>query len=90
MTPIAKSEAFFFISSVAVIVLSLLTAAIFLYVLRILRDVRAIVERTKAEVERVSDDFARMRAEWRNAGTSRGLWWLVQQFFRRRRKVEKS
>lgn len=63
METIAKSDIFFFITSLAVIITTLLILVIGLYVIRILRDVREIVEHLKSIGGKVEEEFEEIYAD---------------------------
>ncbi len=83
MTPIAKSEAFFFISSVAVVMLSLLTAAVLVLCIKALRDIRGLVRRIETEAEFLFRDMRKKLDDLKNPGLiSRIVAQLVSHFFK--------
>lgn len=63
METIAKSDIFFFITSIAVIITTLIILVIGLYIIRILRDVRAIVQHLKEIGGKMEDEFEEMYAD---------------------------
>jgi len=61
MSEVLQANIFFFITSVAVIVFSLLVCVALYYVIKILRTVRNIVERIDSSSEAVAEDISQLR-----------------------------
>lgn len=68
MESIMKSEIFFFISSIAAVVLTILIGVIAAYLIRILRNVDDISEKAKDEVGLIKEDVADLRQNIREDG----------------------
>lgn len=68
MQDIMKADIFFFVTTIAVVVLSLLVIAVLVYVILILRDVKNISTRVKEEGRLLSDDLAQLRVNVRTEG----------------------
>jgi hypothetical protein len=83
METIVKADIFFFITSLAVIIITSVTLVIGLYVIRILRDVRAIVEHLKVIGGKVEDEFEDMYADLMSR-------WPLRLLFKPKRKSHKS
>ena len=79
MESLIKSDVFFFITAVAVIVGSLLLAVIMIYLVRILNDVKHISGRVKKEADSVMDDVESLRE---------GFLGQLRNLFGGRRKVD--
>ena len=56
-----KSEIFFFVSTIAVFILTVFSAIALYYVLRILNDVRDISRKIKGEAFKITDDIEGFR-----------------------------
>ena len=63
MEEILKADIFFFITSVAVVVVGLLATIALLLLIKILRDVREIADIAKSEVHGLQQDFANVRKD---------------------------
>ena len=68
MNDILHANIFFFITSVAVVVLALMWVVILFYVIAILREVRAIVERICKVSGDIEEDLQALRASVRHGG----------------------
>lgn len=68
METIAKADIFFFITSVAVILLALLGAAALVYAIRILRSIRKIADLAQHEAQNLSQDIQDLRDEVKKEG----------------------
>jgi predicted PurR-regulated permease PerM len=68
MTEIVHADIFFFITSVAVVVVTLGFVAVLYYVIPIVRDVREIVGKVRKAGESVEKDFETLRANVREEG----------------------
>jgi predicted PurR-regulated permease PerM len=60
-TTLIKADVFFFVTTIAVVLATVLGCVVLAYVIMILRDIRAIVARAKAEATAVIDDIADLR-----------------------------
>jgi len=61
MDQLVKADVFFFITSIAVIVSSIVLIVAFVYVIQILRDVRYITKRVRAETDEILEDVHQAR-----------------------------
>lgn len=68
MDALAKSDIFFFITSVATVVVSALIVVALVYFIRVLRDVKEISARAKDEAGRLAEDITAFRSEVRVQG----------------------
>ncbi len=69
MTSLLKSDIFFFITAIAVIIISVGVAIALVYLVRILRDVKTLSEKAKDEGERIIDDIHMFRQDVKSKGT---------------------
>jgi hypothetical protein len=60
-TELAKSDAFFFITAIGVIILTVLLAVVVLYVIRILRNIERISKMAKLEALEMKQDLESLR-----------------------------
>ncbi len=65
MTEIAKSDLFFFITSIAVVVVSLVLIIVLIYSFLVIRKVRLLVDKVKEESEEVIDDIHEFRMKFK-------------------------
>lgn len=67
-----KSDVFFFITSIAVIILSVAVAAALVYAIRILRNVDHISKTVRDESDLIIKDVSKLREEAENNGVKVG------------------
>lgn len=68
MDQIAKSEIFFVVTTVAVIVITILMAIAGFYVIKILKNVKSITTRAKTETDLIAGDITELRTNLRQEG----------------------
>jgi len=68
MSEVLQANIFFFITSVAVVVLTILLVAVLVYVLMIVRNVKDITDRLKEGSELIASDLAAFRERLYGAG----------------------
>lgn len=68
METIMKSEIFFFITSIAVVILTILIGIVAAYLIRILRNVDDISAKAKEEAALIKEDVADLRQNIRDEG----------------------
>jgi predicted Holliday junction resolvase-like endonuclease len=61
MTDFLKQDIFFFITSIAVIILTLLLAILIFYIIKISKNIKYISERAKTEADLISEDISNLR-----------------------------
>ena len=90
MDSIIKSEIFFFITSIAVIVLSIGAAAVLVYAIRVLRDVDHVAKLVRDESDLIAKDVSQLResAEKEGVKISR-LARLFRKYFNKYIKINK-
>jgi len=90
MDSIVKSEIFFFITSIAVIVLSVGAAAVLVYAIRVLRDVDHVAKLVRDESDLIAKDVSQLResAEKEGVKISR-LARLFRKYFNKYIKINK-
>ncbi len=77
------ADIFFFITSIAVVLCTILLIFILVYVLRTIRAVTHIVEKIKIESEQVIDDLSDLREKIKDSGSNisgMGKWLLTLVF----------
>ena len=68
MDTLQKADVFFFLTSIAVVVVSVLLAIAFYYFIKILRDIKAITEMAKEEGEILAEELSQLRASIKEEG----------------------
>jgi hypothetical protein len=68
MSDLLKSDIFFFVSTIAVIILTVLLIIALVYLIKILRDARYLADRAKKEGDAILDDVESLRLEARLTG----------------------
>jgi hypothetical protein len=87
MDTLAKSEIFFIVTTVAVVIITLVISVAALYILKILRDIKFVVNLIKNEAGNVTEDIADLRTHFKSQGlTLMGLLGVGKKIFDRRRK----
>lgn len=88
MTSIMKSDIFFFITSIAVVVLSVLLAMIFIYFFRAIKDLRFLASKIREEGEEIVKDVKEARVKIKEKGA--GVFSTVLSLFKTRRQRTKK
>lgn len=82
-----KSDVFFFITSIAVIILSVAVAAALVYAIRILRNVDHISKTVRDESDLIIKDVSKLREEAENNGVKVGrLVRIFKKYFKKYNK----
>ena len=85
MSGLIHADIFFFITAVAVVLLTAIFAVVLVYVVFIMRDVRAIVARMRRASESLESDFNALRNEVKQEGyKARALVDIVLGFISRK------
>ncbi len=72
MDTLAKSDMFFFITSIAVVLFTIVTALLGVYLFGIVSDIKQITKRLKEETDEVMDDLKAARESLKDKGRSIG------------------
>lgn len=83
METLLKADIFFFVTTVAVLALAALAAAVLVYVIKILRDAKYMSERIRGETDELINDFRALRGKIREEGMK---WAHLAEFFGGRKK----
>lgn len=75
MDTLIHADVFFFITSVAVIVVSAILVIALIYLIRILRDAKAVTGKVKEETKNISEDIEQLRQKTKAQGVK------VKNFF---------
>lgn len=94
MADIAKSDLFFFITTMAVIVLSITILVLLVYVFIIIRDIKSVVHRVKEESDGVLGDIKDLRLKIKESSGAAGyagaiFGFLKKAFFTKRTRPKK-
>jgi len=90
MDSIIKSEIFFFITSIAVIVLSVGAAAVLVYAVRILRNADHIAKLVRDESDLIAKDVSSLRESAEKEGMKAGRFIkFINKYFKRYAKSKK-
>ncbi|MDB5204871.1 MAG: hypothetical protein JWP09_899 [Candidatus Taylorbacteria bacterium] len=68
MENIAKSDMFFFVTTIAVIIVTLVLVVALAYVIRIASDIKYIAKRAKQETDEIADDLKNARETLKSKG----------------------
>jgi hypothetical protein len=68
MEDLMKQDIFFFITSIAVVVLTALVATAFYYILKILNDIKYIANKAKTESDLLAEDLHELRSNVKTEG----------------------
>ena len=90
MDPILKSEIFFFITAIAVIVLSVSAAVVLVYAIRILRDVDHVAKLVRDESDLIAKDVSGLREAAEEEGLKIGrLTLMIKKYLKKYIKIKK-
>lgn len=82
METLAKSDAFFFISSIAIVLITIMALIILFYGIRLFRTAVGISKKIKEESDNISNDIAAMRAKVSEQGLGiKTLFSIASAFF---------
>lgn len=83
MDNFVKMDVFFFVATVAVVILALLLAVLIIYIIKISRDVKYISHKAKSEADLIAQDLSDLRENVKNKGAKFKYFW---SFFNNLRK----
>ena len=69
MDDILKADIFFFVTAIAVVILSVFLVIVFLYTIRILRDIKHISTMARKESDIISEELSELRENIKEGGT---------------------
>lgn len=90
MEEILKANIFFFITSVAVILLSIGIIIAVLYLVRILRDVKHISEIARTQSDLIADDIRDLRTNMRSGNVANGIVNFARGLYKRAKKPKRT
>lgn len=68
MNSLLKSDVFFFITSIAVVVIAILLTILIVYLIKVSRDIKYISQRAKTEADNIIDDVSKLRTNLKEQG----------------------
>jgi len=68
MNEFLKQDIFFFVTTVAVVILTLLLGVLIIYIIKISRDIKYISHKAKDEADLISQDLSELRDNVRDKG----------------------
>jgi hypothetical protein len=68
MNEFLKQDIFFFVTTIAVVILTLLLAILVIYLIKISRDVKYISQKAKHEANLISEDISELRQNIKDKG----------------------
>jgi predicted Holliday junction resolvase-like endonuclease len=68
MTEFAKMDIFFFVTTIAVMILTVLLGILIIYIIKISKDIRYISQKAKNEAELISQDLSELRDNIKDKG----------------------
>jgi len=80
MNTLIKADIFFFITTIAIVLLTVVAIVVAIYVVRILRDIKNLSEKVKIEGGEIIDDVASARENIKKE--SSGIWLIIKRFLR--------
>jgi biopolymer transport protein ExbB/TolQ len=91
MDQLIHADIFFFITSIAVVLITAILLVVLVYLVRILRDVSQVTRKVKAESELISQDIAELRQNIKREGYRfKHFMDFFSKFINRRKKVTKK
>lgn len=75
MDNFVKMDVFFFVTTIAVVILTLLLAVLIIYIIKISRDVKYISYKAKNEADLISQDLSDLRQNVKNKGAKLKYFW---------------
>lgn len=90
MESIARSDMFFFVTTIAVIVLTLVLVVALSYFIRIASDIKYIAKRAKQETDEIADDLKTARENLKEKGKTFATILSSLWFLRNKRKSRKD
>lgn len=69
MNDFLKQDIFFFVTTVAVFILTILAAILIIYIIKISKDIKYITKKAKDEAELISQDLSELRENLKDKGS---------------------
>jgi nucleoside recognition membrane protein YjiH len=86
MDSLVKSDIFFFITSVVVIVIGVGAVIVYFYVINILRDVKDVSKTVKDETKEMAEDISQLRTKVKTGSVVVGLVGFFRKLFAKSKK----
>lgn len=68
MNNLIKSDVFFFITSIAVVVIGILLTVLIVYLIKVSRDIKYISQKAKTEADNIIQDVSQLRTNLKEQG----------------------
>jgi len=68
MNSLIKSDVFFFITSIAVVVIAILLTILIIYLIKVSKDIRYISQKAKTEADNIIQDVSQLRTNLKEQG----------------------
>lgn len=75
MTDFMKLDVFFFVTTIAVVILTLLLAVLIIYIIKIGKDIKYISHRAKSEADLIAQDLSDLRQNVKDKGVKMKYFW---------------
>ncbi len=84
-----KSDIFFFITSIAVGILTILLTIAIVYIVKIIRDVKYISSKAKIQADNISEDLNRIRENLKTqSSTAKSLFNFISKFVKNKKSTK--
>ena len=91
MQSLIQANIFFFITSIAVILVTILAVVILMYIVLVLKDFRGISSKIREETDLIAMDINEARAHIRKEGVKAGFVFnFFKQLFKKQKSTKKS
>lgn len=90
MTTLIHADIFFFVTTIAVVLIAALFVAVMIYIVRILNDFRYISGVVRKETDLLAEDIEGIREEVKDKGVFGGLYTMISGLFRGRNERSKA
>lgn len=89
MDPFYKQDVFFFVTTIAVVVITVIFIVLGAFVVKILADIKHISKKVRTQADLLSEDINDLRQEVRNKGfTALGAFKFFRNIFKRHKRKE--
>jgi len=86
MTEFAKMDIFFFVATIAVVILTLLAAVLIIYIIKISKDIKYISRRARSEADLIAQDLSDLRQNVKEKGVKIKYLWSFFNNLRNKKK----
>ena len=86
MTEFAKMDIFFFVTTIAVVLFTILMVILMIYIIKISNDVKYITKRAREEADLISKDLSDLRENLKTKGSRLKHFWSFFNSIREKKK----